>query len=92
MVNKGEAIHRITIEDRKLLIITGVNRVKSFEPKEIVLETNRGGVTIKGHDLSVNNLNLEQSELVIEGQIDVVTYTANGSSESSKGVWQRIFK
>lgn len=92
MVNKGDTIHKIIIEERKLLIITGVSRVKSFEPKEIVLETNRGGLMIKGHELSVNNLNLEQSELEIEGQIDVVTYTVSASRESSKGVWQRIFK
>ncbi|UWG97733.1 sporulation protein YabP [Dehalobacter sp. DCM] len=92
MVNKSDVIHKITIEERKHLVITGVNRVKSFEPKEIVLETNRGGVTIKGRDLSVHNLNLEQSELEIEGQIDVVTYAVSSTGESSKGVWQRIFK
>lgn len=84
--------HRIVIEDRKLLVISGVKKVKSFEPKEIILDTVKGGLTIKGRELSVKNLDLQQSEVEIEGDFDLLTYATNRTGESSKGVWERIFK
>lgn len=93
MAEKGiEAIHRILMEDRKLLTITGVKKVKSFDTKEIVLDTIQGGLIIKGQELGVKNLNLEQSEVEIEGSIDILTYHSGRSKESSKGVWEKIFK
>jgi sporulation protein YabP len=92
MTGQREIEHKIVIKDRRLLTVSGVKKVKSFDPKEITLDTTKGRVTIKGRDLGVNNLNLEQSELEIEGQIDMLTYAASGSGESSKGVWEKIFK
>ncbi|NLI90658.1 MAG: sporulation protein YabP [Peptococcaceae bacterium] len=89
---KEDNLHRIIMEDRKLLIITGVKRVKSFDTKEIVLDTLKGGLIIRGQELGVKNLDLEQSEVEIEGQIDVLTYSDNRQGGSSKGVWERIFK
>lgn len=83
--------HNIRIEDRKFVVITGVKRVKSFDTKEIVLDTVKGGLIIRGQDLGVKNLDLEQSEVEIEGNIDLLTYAAHRSGES-KGVWERIFK
>lgn len=89
---KEEIIHKILIKDRKLLIISGVKKVKSFDTKEIILDTNKGGLLVKGQELGVKNLNLENSEVEIEGHIDSLSYASNRSKESSKGVWERIFK
>lgn len=86
------SFHKILMEDRRILIITGVQKVKSFDTKEIVLETVKGGLIIRGQELGVKNLNLEQSEVEIEGQIDLLTYPSKSSKESSKGVWERVFK
>jgi len=93
MTEKKDTVnHKILIEDRNQLVITGVKKVKSFEPKEIQLETVKGSLTIKGHNLGVKNLNLEQSEIEIEGQIDLLSWPSGRSPESSKGVWEKIFK
>lgn len=89
---KQDIIHKIVLEDRKLLTITGVKRVKSFDTKEIVLETMNSGLIIKGHDLGVKNLDLEQSDIEIEGHIDSISYPGGRSGSSSKGAWERIFK
>lgn len=84
--------HRIIMEDRRRLIISGVKKVRSFEPKEIILDTIKGGLIIKGRDLGVKNLDLKESEVEIEGDLDLLTYATNRTGESSKGVWERIFK
>lgn len=90
---KKDVQHTMRLEDRKFLVITGVNKVKSFDPKEISLETVKGSLIIKGHDLGVKNLDLEASELEIEGNIDLMTYaTGRAGSVSSKGVWEKLFK
>lgn len=88
---REDAQHNIRIEDRKFVVITGVKKVKSFDTKEIILDTVKGGLIIRGQELGVKNLNLEQSEVEIEGQIDLLTY-ASGRSGETKGVWERIFK
>ncbi|NLM21853.1 MAG: sporulation protein YabP, partial [Peptococcaceae bacterium] len=49
-------------------------------------------LVIKGQDLGVKNLDLDQTEVEIQGQIDLLTYPANRSSDSSRGVWEKIFK
>lgn len=93
MNEKKEGLkHKVVIEDRKVLMITGVNKVKSFDPKEIVLDTVEGGLVIKGRELGVKNLDLEQSEIEVGGSIEMLTYSTNRVSESSKGVWERMFK
>ncbi len=92
MTEKKDTNHKILIEDRNRMIITGVKKVKSFDPKEIHLDTLEGGLVIKGQDLGVKNLNLEQSELEIEGRMDLLAYATNRSPEASRGMWERIFK
>ena len=90
---KEEQKHRIIIEDRKLMIITGVEKVKSFDPKEIIIDSIKGGLIIKGNNLGIKNLNLAETEVEIEGYIDVVNYIASRSADGgSKSVWERIFK
>jgi len=84
--------HKIVIEERSELFITGVKKVKSFDPKEIHLDTLKGNLIIKGQDLGVKNLNLDQTEIEIQGQIDLLSYPVNRSSDSSRGVWEKIFK
>ncbi|MFZ3130875.1 MAG: YabP/YqfC family sporulation protein, partial [Desulfosporosinus sp.] len=56
-VGKG---HRLVMENREQIALTGVQKVQSFDPKEIVLETELGILSIKGELLSIKLLNLEE--------------------------------
>lgn len=54
MVKKTDALeHKITMENRSQINLSGVNKVKSFEAKEIVLDTIQGVLAIKGHELGI---------------------------------------
>ncbi len=93
MDKKEELKHKITIEDRKIMIITGVQKVKSFDTKEIIMDTYKGGLVIKGSNLGIKNLNLAETEVEIEGHIDIVNYPTSRSPDTeTKSVWERIFK
>ena len=53
---KQRRSHRLNMEDRKRLEMTGISDVISFDLNKILLETDYGVVTVKGDNLHVNSL------------------------------------
>ncbi len=80
----------INIEDRKKMTVTGVENVESFNDNTIVLKTINGGLIIKGEELNINNLNVEDGNLKINGKINGVNYSSRDIS--SKGILEKLFK
>jgi len=72
----------ITMENRERLKVTGVNDVESFNEDIIIVSTELGKLIIKGSNLKVNNLSLENSELLIEGLINYIEYTNKRNKRS----------
>ena len=60
---KQRRSHRLNMEDRKRLEMTGISDVISFDLNKILLETDYGVVTVKGDNLHVNRLSVEKGEL-----------------------------
>lgn len=81
--------HNIIMESRRLLNITGVNEIDSFDENMVVVNTCMGELTVKGNDLHVNNLNVQTGELNIIGEISALYY--NVSKEKSS-ILSKIFK
>ena len=67
--------HNIIMEDRKKLSVSGVTDIDSFDEQTIVAITELGELTIRGWNLHITRLNLEQSELMVDGEISSLTYT-----------------
>lgn len=67
--------HNIIMEDRKKMSVSGVTDIESFDEQTIVAVTQMGELTVRGWDLHITRLNLEQSELMIDGEISSITYT-----------------
>lgn len=83
----------IRMLNRKLLEISGVLGVESFDSEEFLLETECGFLVIKGQNLHIKNLNLEQGLVAIEGLISDMMYVdGSGSSGKSKGWLGKLFK
>ncbi len=66
--------HCIHLDSRRNLSVTGVNDVGSFNEREVVLFTEEGGLTIDGTGLHITKLNLEDGQVVIEGEICAMEY------------------
>lgn len=67
--------HNIIMEDRKKLSVSGVTDIDSFDEQTIIATTDLGELTIRGWNLHITRLNLEQSELMVDGEISSLTYT-----------------
>ena len=85
--------HRLLLLNQEQLDLTGISRVESFNPDEILMETDLGLMAIKGEDLDIRNLNLEQGVVEIVGLIMEIIYTGEKAGVlGKKGFLQRIFK
>lgn len=76
--------HKLILSARKTALITGVIDVLSFDPNEVLLETELGTLMIRGEELHVSRLDLEKGEVDIDGTTDSLTYS-NGHQTSKNG-------
>ncbi|MGV3488451.1 MAG: sporulation protein YabP [Tuberibacillus sp.] len=84
--------HDIVMKSRKKIEITGVKHVESFDHEEFLLETVMGFLAIKGSQLKMQNLNVEQGVVVIEGRIYDISYLDDHDGTQSKGFLSKLFK
>lgn len=82
----------MTIENRKKLLLTGVSEVVSFNDEQIELNTNLGFLVIKGRELKMNKLDVQNGDIVIIGLINSYAYTGNESKQNKDSIISRLFK
>ncbi len=66
---KTAKAHKVLLANRKSANFSGVLDVLSFDVNEILLETEQGMLLIKGNDLHVNRLSLEQGKWMSQGKL-----------------------
>jgi sporulation protein YabP len=84
--------HDVIMRGRKLLDITGVKQVESFDSEEFLLETNMGFLAIKGQNLQMKNLDVEKGIVSIKGKIFDLVYLDEQHGEKAKGFFSKIFR
>ena len=76
--------HRITMENRSRMEMTGITDVISFDLNKVLLETDYGVITIKGSNLHVSRLTVDKGELDVDGEIQSMEYS-KASEVDKKG-------
>ena len=66
---RSQSAHRLVMQDRGRVELTGVTEVVSFDKKEIILETVEGVLHFEGDELHVKRVTLERGEVDLEGRI-----------------------
>ena len=67
--------------------------VISFDPNEILLETEQGMLLIKGNELNVTKLTLDKGEVDVDGKVDSFTYSdMKPGIKGENGLFDRLFK
>ena len=85
--------HCLTIDDRKNGTVSGVVDVLAFDVNEIRLDTEDGLLTVKGKNLHISRLTLEQGEVDLEGTVEALIYSGSREKSRSRGsVLKRLFQ
>ena len=87
-----EVHHDVTMKSRKKLEITGVKHVESFDHEEFLLETAMGYLVIRGANLKMQNLDVDQGIVHIEGKVFDLSYLDEPHGEQAKGFFSKLFK
>lgn len=85
-------VQNLILENREKLSISGVIDVESFNDECVVVETELGTLIVKGIDLHINKLNIDSSELGIEGEIISCEYSDRESRSRGGGFFARMFR
>lgn len=85
--------HSILMENRERVTITGVQDVDSFDEASVLLVTDLGYIVLHGIDLHINKLNLEDGQLIVEGEIIGIEYSDHdGIGGKSGGFFKKLFR
>lgn len=84
--------HKLTMNNRNQVELTGVTEVVSFDNQEIELETVEGAVRFTGNDLHVKRLTLERGEVELEGRVREIIYHESQKGKTAGGVLARLFR
>ena len=81
--NALENPHRLTLDSRSRLTLTGVTEVESFDEEKIILITHEGYLTVSGNGMRIKKLSSENGDAVVEGQINGCVYTDGKKEKES---------
>ena len=59
----------LSLENRKKLLLSGVEEIVSFQDEKISLNTVLGNLTIKGSNLKMSKLDVQSGEVIVSGVI-----------------------
>lgn len=80
--------HRLQLNERKSLTMTGVAEVVSFDENTVVLQTSLGLLVVQGQQLQLKNLTLEGGgQVAVEGSIRGLSY-----EEPRQTGWRGLFR
>ena len=82
----------ITLENRKKMTLTGVEEVISFDDEKILLNTKLGALTIKGQNLKMNKLDVQNGDVTIVGDIWSMVYSGKEMKKEKESIIGRLFK
>ena len=81
--------HRVELEGRDKLTVSGVEDVERFDEGCIVMATCEGTLIVTGEGLHIGKLSLDGGELHVDGRIDSLLY--EDTDRPSGGLLSRLF-
>ena len=88
MAQEDQMPHKLQLNERRQLTMTGVTEVVSFEDSAVVLQTSLGTLIVQGRELQLKTLSLEGGQVAVDGTISSLVY----EEPRSGGGWRhRLF-
>lgn len=79
----------IIVENRKQISIGGVKDCLGFDEETITVLTVLGKLIIKGENMHIQNFDTKSGELIAEGKVNAIIYTAQ---QNNKSIFGKIFR
>ena len=93
MAEERKVPQNLILEDKSKLSISGVSDVDTFDEAKIILFTEEDTIEIEGYDLHIQKLNVDDGELIIEGEIVSILYSGrDGYKSKGKGFFKKMLK
>jgi len=83
-----EAPHKLTLDARRRLTMTGVVEVESFDESQVALATTKGPLVIRGRGLHLQALSLDGGQVTVDGDVDALEYEPEAPAG---GFFSRLF-
>ena len=80
--------HKLTLQERSHLSMTGVTEVVSFDENAVILHTELGTLIVQGSDLQLKTLSTEAGQVMVEGKVSALIYE---EPKPAGGFWSRMF-
>ena len=78
--------HKLCLNERRELTMTGVTEVVSFDESTVILHTGLGTLVIQGQQLQLKTLSLDGGQVAVDGSISALAYEEPRQSFS----WRRF--
>ena len=79
--------HKLTLDARKQLTVTGVTEVVSFDEGAVIARTELGTLVVQGKDLQLKTLLPEGGQVSVAGNISALIYEEPRAAGS---LWRRL--
>ena len=78
--------HKLTLNQREDLTLTGVAEVVSFDDTTVILKAHLGTLTVQGQELVLKTLSVEGGHVAVSGHVSSLFY----EEPRPAGFWRRI--
>ena len=68
--------HKLTLNQRESLNLTGVTEVVSFDDSAVILKTHLGTLHVLGENLVLKTLSVEGGQVAVDGHVSSLVYEA----------------
>lgn len=86
--NQLQLPHKLTLNERSSLSMTGVTEVVSFDDSTVILHTALGTLVVQGRDLQLKTLSPDGGQVAVAGNVSALIYEEPRSNAS---LWHRLF-
>lgn len=66
--------HKLTLNQRESLNLTGVTEVVSFDDSAVILKTHLGTLHVMGENLVLKTLSVEGGQVAVDGHVSSLVY------------------
>ncbi|MGM8213035.1 sporulation protein YabP [Virgibacillus sp. W0430] len=91
-ITRTQQEHHVKINNRKEMEINGVKEIDSFDNEEFLLETVMGYLIVRGQNLQLKNLDVDEGIVSIKGKVYDLSYVDEHHQEKAKGFFSKLFR